>query len=92
MNREDLARQLADEGFNPRAYSLTDDERADFVLCLRRQEEGWRVFYRERGIEREGSFFYTEHDACEFFLQEMRNDPTTKSSWTSGFSIHWQKK
>lgn len=86
MDKHTLRKILAEEGFNPRAYSL-DDEQKDEALCLRFENGQWCVFYSERGLEREKECFADENAACEFFLGEMRDDPTTKIDWKSGFSM-----
>ena len=32
-------------------------------------------------------YFKNESEACEYFIDEMRDDPTTKADWKSGFSM-----
>lgn len=86
MNKDDLQRVLIKERFNPRAYSL-EDEKKDETLCLRFEDDKWSVYYTERGMKREKEYFADENSACEFFLNEMRDDPTTKADWKSGFSM-----
>lgn len=84
MDKEQLRATLIAENFNPRAYSL-DEENKDEALCLRLEEDGWCVFYSERGLQTGKECFANENDACEYFLNEMRSDPTTKNDWKSGF-------
>lgn len=86
MNKADLQRKLAEEKFNPRAYSL-DEEQKDEALCLRIDDGKWVVYYSERGLQTGKESFEDESAACEFLLSEMRSDPTTKVGWTSGFSM-----
>lgn len=86
MNKSELQAILATENFNPRAYSL-DEENRDEALCLRFADGQWYVYYSERGLQTGKSAFIDESSACEFFLTEMRSDPTTKLDWKSGFSI-----
>jgi hypothetical protein len=86
MDKHDLLRKLIEEKFNPRAYSL-EDEQKDEALCLRKENGKWCVFYSERGLQSGKKYFDDEGAACESFLNEMRLDPTTKSDWRSGFSM-----
>lgn len=84
MNKSELRKILVDEGFNGRAYSLTDGY-ADEARCLRQEGNSWHVFYSERGLETGKVSFDTEAEACQYFLGIMRSDPTTRASWSSGF-------
>ena len=86
MNKIDLQKILVEEKFNPRAYSL-DEEQKDEALCLRCENGQWCVYYSERGLQTDKECFGDESAACEFFLDEMRSDPTTKIDWKSGFSM-----
>jgi len=86
MNKDDLQRKLVEEKFNPRSYSL-EDKQKDEALCLRCENGKWCVFYSEKGLQTGKECFDDESSACEFFLDEMRSDPTTKNDWKSGFSM-----
>ncbi|MDO6687892.1 MULTISPECIES: hypothetical protein [unclassified Agarivorans] len=86
MNKDELRDTLSKENFKPSTYSL-DEELADEALCLRLEENGWCVFYSERGQQVDKENFKDESSACLFFIEEMRADPTTKSDWKSGFSM-----
>lgn len=86
MNKDDLHRKLTEERFNPRSYSL-DEEQKDEALCLRLDNGQWCVYYSEKGLQTGKEYFKDENFACEFFLDEMRSDPTTKIDWKSGFSM-----
>ncbi|MDH5228471.1 MAG: hypothetical protein OEZ58_14900 [Gammaproteobacteria bacterium] len=86
MNKDDLQRKLSEEKFNPSSYSL-EEEQKDEALCLRCENGRWCVYYSERGLQTGKECFEDESSACEFFLEEMRSDPTTKSDWKSGFSM-----
>lgn len=85
MNKQELGETLAKENFKPQAYSLVEDNKDD-VLCLRFEEGRWCVYYTERGKKSQLKYFADENSACEYFLQEMRRDPTVKIGWTSGFT------
>ena len=86
MNTVDLQTTLIAERFNPRAYSLIDEEK-DEALCLRVEDGRWCSYYSERGLQTGKKYFSDESSACKFFLNEMRSDPTTKIDWKSGFSM-----
>ncbi len=86
MNKEELQKILIEEKFNPRSYSL-EDEQKDEALCLRLEDDRWCVYYSERGLQSGKQYFANEESACEYFLDEMRSDPTTKADWKSGFSM-----
>jgi hypothetical protein len=86
MDRAELAKILVSEGFRPSAYSLNEGL-VDEALCLRKDGSTWVVFYSERGLETGKISFPTESEACEYFLSEMRADPTTKAAWRSGWSM-----
>jgi len=86
MNIIDLKQVLAEEKFDPRSYSLVDEQK-DEALCLRHEESEWCVFYSERGLETGKKCFAEEDAACEYFLSKMRSDPTTRLDWKSGFSM-----
>jgi hypothetical protein len=86
MNKNDLRDILIIEKFRPSAYSL-EKEVKDEALCLRQDEKGWCVFYSERGLQTGKEYFKDESSACDFFIEEMRSDPTTKSDWKSGYSM-----
>ena len=86
MNKDELRTILISERFDPRAFSL-EDKIIDEALCLRFEGGQWCVYYSERGLKTGEMYFANENSACEFFLQEMRSDPTTKIDWKSGFSM-----
>ena len=86
MNKELLRQALIAENFNPRSHSL-EEENKDEALCLRFEDGNWFVFYSERGLQTGKESFVDESAACEYFLNEMRSDPTTKSGWKSGFHM-----
>ncbi len=83
MNRQDLELILNQENFRKGTYSLTGE--ADEALCLTFESSEWCVFYSERGLQSGKTKFSSESEACEYFLQKMRADPTTKRNWNSGF-------
>ena len=86
MDKELLHATLVAENFNPHTYSL-GEENKDEALCLRFEEGKWCVFYSERGLQTGKKYLADESSACEYFLNEMRTDPTTKNGWKSGFHM-----
>lgn len=86
MDKDNLKKSLIQERFNPQSYSLEDEEK-DEALCLRLDNGRWCVYYSERGLQTGKQYFVDEQAACEYFLEEMRSDPTTKNDWKSGFSM-----
>jgi hypothetical protein len=84
MNRDDLKQILVQENFRPNTYSLNGGEPEE-ALCLSPEDGRWYVYYSERGMQTDRKGFDGESDACEYFLQKMRADPTTRSGWHSGF-------
>ena len=85
MNKQELGEILAKENFKPQVYSLVEENK-DEALCLRFADGRWCVYYRERGKKSDIVCFDDENSACEYFLKEMRRDPTAKIGWTSGFT------
>ena len=86
MKKVDLRKSLIDEKFDPKAYSIEDEDK-DKALCLRRENGEWCVYYSERGLQTGKQFFEDENSVCSYFLCEMRSDPTTKTDWKSGFHM-----
>ena len=86
MNINELEKTLVEEGFNSDAYSLIEEQK-DETLCLRFEDNQWCVYYSERGLDTGKIYFANENSACEYFLDKMRSDPTTRANWSSGFSM-----
>jgi hypothetical protein len=86
MNRDELKHILEREKFRPNTYSLAGGE-PDEALCLSLEDGRWYVYYSERGMQTGKVGFDSESEACAYFLEKMRSDPTTKAGWSSGFSI-----
>ena len=88
MNKIQLEAVLQEEGFKQNVYSL---ERPNFdpdeALCLRQEQGKWCIYYSERGIQTGKKYFSSEEEACKYFLENMRRDPTTRKSLKSGFQM-----
>ena len=77
MNRRVLQQLLDREGFARRAYDL-DGGHPPERYVLAPSGLGWAVYYSERGQENDRQEFVTEDAACEYLLELLRTDPTTK--------------
>jgi hypothetical protein len=77
MTEEELKEALEREGFDPSSYDLRGGLLSErYTLAC---EEGvWSVYYSERGLQSGHKSFAGESEACEYLLQIMRDDPTTK--------------
>ena len=51
---------------------------SDESLCLLSSGEKWNVFYYEKGEQINKQIFESESDACEYFLNILLDDPTTR--------------
>ena len=77
MKVEELRQCLRQEGIDPAAYDLEGTQR-DEVYCLEEIQGGWKYYYRERGLHRGERSFSSEDAACQFLLDRMLRDPTTR--------------
>ena len=89
MDLIELKRKLEELGVNPLYYSLDSGLKSD-ALILYKNYSKWEVFYLdERGSRHEKGIFYTEDEACQYFINEfaknkkmMNQDYKSKSSKT----------
>jgi hypothetical protein len=77
MNTMELREILNQEGFNPDSYDLEGGLLPE-KYTLAEEAGTWSVYYSERGLQTGKRTFPTEAAACEYFLDKMRDDPTTK--------------
>lgn len=77
MNKAELRRQLEALGVRDDSYSL--DGPSGEAYCLNVDRGQWKVFYYERGIETDPKDFGTESEACEYLLEVVSGDPTTRA-------------
>lgn len=77
MTLRELKAVLNREGISPASYDL-DGEGRDETYCIDRTVNGWVVYYRERGNRNFEHQFPDEGEACDFFLKEVFQDPTTR--------------
>ncbi len=77
MNKDELSRILKQEGFRPDAYDLEGGDQ-DERYCLGESRGVWSVYYSERGLQSGKRDFGGEKEACEYLLQLLRKDPSTR--------------
>ncbi|GAA4038181.1 hypothetical protein GCM10023063_24130 [Arthrobacter methylotrophus] len=77
MNRSELNQILLTEGFYPFSYDLNGGPAPEAHILENRGYE-WAVYYSERGDHVAEEVFFSESEACEFFLDRMRSDPSTR--------------
>jgi hypothetical protein len=75
---DELEEILAAEGFRSDAHDVGGRGLHE-AYCIERVAAAWLVYYRERGKQLEPREFGSEYEACSYFLELIRRDPTTKS-------------
>lgn len=75
MNIEQLSAYLAAQKVPEDEYSLTGGLPSE-AHCLEPLEQGFRVYYSERGCRTGETFYATEEEACQGLLALMRRCPT----------------
>ena len=73
MNKEQLAKLLKSEGVAGDAYSLEGGMRHD-TICFSEISRGkvWEVYYTERGEKMFTKQFFSENEACEYFVHMLK--------------------
>jgi hypothetical protein len=79
LTRADLQVILPREGFPPDSYRLFGGFGAGECYVLDHGPAGWEVYYSERGTKSSLRVFSTQGQACRYFLDLLRDDPTTRS-------------
>ena len=79
MKREELKKELVQAGVPDYMYNLTGIGRTDERLCLEKNENGWMVYYMERGIKTTNKirnfFFFIFHFLLLYFFIINQNNP-----------------
>lgn len=70
MNITELTRHLEELGV-PADYYFLNGERHE-SLCIVAEDSRWKVFLSERGLRYEERTFATEGEACDYFLERIR--------------------
>lgn len=58
------------------ATSVDGVDATDDQYRLEKNGERWTVYYSERGKRLKQREFFYEEEACDYFLEWVRNDPT----------------
>ncbi len=72
MTKVELENRLKSENVPKEMYSL-DGGLPGECLCLGRTGLVWEVYYSERGLKTDLKQFASEHDACEYFYQRLKD-------------------
>lgn len=77
MNRVQLREFLDSENVRRDAYSLDESWCSE---CYRLEQVGsaWAVYYAERGLRSGERRFESEDDACDYLLNRLLSDPSTR--------------
>ena len=73
MNLTFLTQRLADMGIREDFYSLSGG-REDDTFCIVQTQNGWEVYYSERGERSNLKFFTEEEEACDYFFRLITSD------------------
>ncbi|GAB4029967.1 hypothetical protein [Spirosoma gilvum] len=73
MNKQELALRLAAIPIPQDAYCLHGGLPHE-AYCLNQTDDGWEVYYSERGSKTGLTFFSTETDACQYLYHLVRSD------------------
>ena len=77
MDKETLLQDLRKEGIREDAFDL-DGRHLSETYTLSESCGRWLVYYSERGLEAGKKEFATQSEACEYLLNLLKNDPTTR--------------
>ena len=78
MDIASLKVELDKLNIKPSSYSLKGGLPSE-KYCLSNESSSWSVYYSERGQRTGENVFSNESKACEYFLKELKNDPTTRT-------------
>ncbi len=72
MTVEELKKRLDAIGVPDDLYSILIGGFPNEAWCLIKNEDGWEVYYSERGNKRGARQFESEADACEYMEERVR--------------------
>lgn len=72
MTVEELKKRLDAIGVPEDLYSLLIGGFPNEAWCLIKNEDGWEVYYSERGNKRGARQFKSESDACDYLDKKVR--------------------
>ena len=74
MNIKELKKNIEELNIPKRRYSINGDISSD-IYILQEVHTYWETFYiDERGGENDYHRFDNEHDACVYFLEELKTE------------------
>jgi len=73
MNINELKSRLEIIGIDKGFYSLSGGLPSE-VFCINRIENGWEVYYSERGAKSKLNVFEKESEACNYFYNLITSD------------------
>lgn len=76
MNKQELKSQLEALGVRPDAYAWGGLPNEQYVLS--QEGDDWEVYYSERGTKSGLKKFPDESSACEYFLNLLSADKSTR--------------
>lgn len=76
MNRNELENRLNHDGIRKDTYDLWGDKKSE-TYVMDYINGRFHVYYYERGLETSKIEFTSENEACEYFLNLLKNDKTT---------------
>lgn len=77
MDRVELVVLLTSEGVKQSSYTFDADSAAEQYV-LERDDDGWVIYYAERGDKVGRMVFSSESEACSQFAGWLLEDPTTR--------------
>ncbi len=78
MNKNELQDALNREGISPDCFDLEGGLLPE-RYTLAEELGTWSVYYSERGLQTGKRTFISENEACEYLLNTVRDDPTTRA-------------
>ena len=77
MTRDELTAELRKLRVPDFAYDLSGSDLSD-TYTLRESDGTWFVYYSERGHQWDMRVFFSESEACEYLLDLVRREFTTR--------------
>jgi hypothetical protein len=80
MDVAELKITLDKEGVDPIYYSLNGSTKRAWIGAdiLEQKEDGWVVYFSERGMTSNLKKYASEDEACKDILERLLSDPITK--------------
>lgn len=76
MTIQELRNKLEEEDVPENMYSLLIGGFPNEAFCLIEIEDGWEVYYSERGKKRGIKQYASESEACEYMYKKLRKYAT----------------